>query len=118
MILRLPLKIVVKWSCASIISTNSILVHVVHWTSIVVVTILVSVHIIAAVHVVSLLVVADHCLHVPDSNTENNIHTILELSLTEDLVLVQHFEITAKSKKTVASCLMLWADSAASDFIT
>jgi hypothetical protein len=47
------------------------------------------------VKVAFLAIVTDHVFHVTDTDTENDVDAVLELALTENLVLVQHFEVTA-----------------------
>ncbi len=117
MVLRLALQVVIQWTGSWIVSSQAVLVmQVVHGVPAVVVAVLVPVHV-WILCIVSLLVVPDHVLHVANPDTEDHIHAVLELSLTEDFILVEHLEVTAKGQKTVATGLMLWSYSAATDFI-
>jgi hypothetical protein len=69
--------------------------HMVHLIpAIVISTVIVTVNV-RVVKVAFLAVVTNHVFHVTDTDTENDVDAVLELTLTENLVLVQHFEVTA-----------------------
>jgi len=92
MILTLSLQIVIKRSRTSIIVPNRILMQMIHVVPVIVVSDMVNVR---CVQIVTLLVVTDHVLHVTHTDPENHIYAVLELTLTENLCLVQHLEVTA-----------------------
>lgn len=91
------------------------MMHMVHIPAIII-PIVIPFHI-RIVHIFPLLVVPDHVLHIPDPDTKYDIDAVLELTLAEDLVLVEHFEVAAEGEETVAARLMLGADAAAADLV-
>jgi hypothetical protein len=91
------------------------MMHMVH-VSAIIIPIIIPLNV-GVLHVLSLLVVPDHVFHVSDTDAEYYVDAVLELALAEDLVLVEHFEVTAEGEQAVAAGLMLGADAAAADLV-